>query len=152
MFYFPNVRKRNAYGDCYVCPADCSVMCPHILTSEQLGGLWRNGAFTSYSWEATTDSWFLNPYNLLRVDKIMETLRIWRIKFCCLHWKNFSWQHWMFFRLFTLCSTRVQVSSIVLSDNPCEKIGKWETCPILKEGSLLVSVKLDHLRWKLPHY
>jgi hypothetical protein len=46
-----------------------------------------------------------------------------------LHWKNFSWQHWMFFfRLFTFSSALV----IVLSDSPCERIAKWETCPILK--------------------
>ena len=46
-----------------------------------------------------------------------------------LHWKNSSRQHWMFFfRLFTFSSALV----IVLSDSPCERITKWETCPILK--------------------
>jgi hypothetical protein len=39
----------------------------------------------------------------------------------------------MFFRLFTLCSTRVCGLVSVLNDSPCERIGKWETCPILKE-------------------
>jgi hypothetical protein len=32
-----------------------------------------------------------------------------------------------FFRLFIFCSARVSGSVIVLSDNPCERIGKWET-------------------------
>jgi hypothetical protein len=32
-----------------------------------------------------------------------------------------------FFRLFTLCSTRAGALVIVLSDSPCERIGKWET-------------------------
>jgi hypothetical protein len=41
----------------------------------------------------------------------------------------------MFFPLFTLCSGRVCVLVIVLSDSLCERIGKWETCPILKEGT-----------------
>jgi hypothetical protein len=35
-----------------------------------------------------------------------------------------------FFRLFTLCSGRVSALVVVLSDNPRERIGKWETCPI----------------------
>jgi predicted transcriptional regulator len=26
---------------------------------------------------------------------------------------------------------------IVLSDSPCERIGKWETCPILKRGQVI---------------
>jgi transposase-like protein len=38
-----------------------------------------------------------------------------------------------FFRLFTVCSARVSALMIVLSDSPCDGIGKWETCPILKE-------------------
>jgi hypothetical protein len=49
------------------------------------------------------------------------------------HWQNFSWQHWtFFFRLFTLCSVRVSASVTVLDDSSCERIGRWETCPILK--------------------
>jgi hypothetical protein len=39
----------------------------------------------------------------------------------------------MFFRLFTLCSAPVSAIVIVLSESPCERIGKWETCPILKK-------------------
>jgi hypothetical protein len=39
----------------------------------------------------------------------------------------------------------VLVLVIVLNDRPCERIGKWETCPILKEEGLLVRVKLEHL-------
>jgi hypothetical protein len=39
----------------------------------------------------------------------------------------------MFFHLFTLCSACVSALVIVLSDNPCERIGKWETSLILKE-------------------
>jgi hypothetical protein len=64
-----------------------------------------------------------------------------RICLCWLHWKNFSWQHWMFFfHLFTLCSACVSVLGIVLSDSPCGKIGKWATFPILKEDRLLLFV------------
>jgi hypothetical protein len=33
--------------------------------------------------------------------------------------------------LFTLCSACVSALMIVLNDSPCERIGKWETCPIL---------------------
>jgi hypothetical protein len=43
------------------------------------------------------------------------------------------WQHWIFFRLFTRCSARVSAFVIVLSKSPCGRIGKLETCPILKE-------------------
>jgi hypothetical protein len=38
-----------------------------------------------------------------------------------------------FLHLFTLCSARVSALVIVLSDSQCERIGKWETCPILKQ-------------------
>jgi hypothetical protein len=38
----------------------------------------------------------------------------------------------MLFRLFTLCSARVSSLVIVLGDSSCERIRKWETCPILK--------------------
>jgi hypothetical protein len=37
----------------------------------------------------------------------------------------------------------------MLSVSPCEIIGKWETCPILRDRSLL-RFKLEHLRQKLP--
>jgi hypothetical protein len=40
------------------------------------------------------------------------------------------------FRLFPLCSAHVSALVIVLSGSPCERIGKWETCPILKENRL----------------
>jgi hypothetical protein len=64
-----------------------------------------------------------------------------RIRLYWLHSENFSWQHWMFFRLFTLRSACVcALVVIVLSDNLCERIAKWETCPILKEGRWLVRV------------
>jgi hypothetical protein len=57
-----------------------------------------------------------------------------RICFFWLHWKNFSWQHCiLFFRLFILRSARVSALMIVLSDSPCEIIGNWKPCPILKE-------------------
>jgi hypothetical protein len=39
-----------------------------------------------------------------------------------------------------LHSVRVSALVIVLSDGPCKRIGKWETCPILKEDRLLVHV------------
>jgi hypothetical protein len=64
-----------------------------------------------------------------------------RIYLCWLHWKNFSWQHWMlFFRLFTFCSDRASALLIVLNDSWCETIGKLETCPIMKENRSLVRV------------
>jgi hypothetical protein len=55
----------------------------------------------------------------------------------------------MFFHLFTLCSARVSEAVIVLS--PCERIGKLEICPILKEDIIdarLVGASVT----KLPHY
>jgi hypothetical protein len=62
----------------------------------------------------------------------------------CLCWpqsKNFSWQHCMFFFcLFTLCSAHVSGIVIVMSDSPCERIGKWKTCLIFKEGRSLVRI------------
>jgi hypothetical protein len=57
------------------------------------------------------------------------------ISLCWLHWKNFSFQQWIFFRLFTLCSARVSALVIVLSDSRREKIGKWKTCPIVKKDN-----------------
>jgi hypothetical protein len=42
--------------------------------------------------------------------------------------------------LFTLCSARVSALVIVLSDSPCKRIGKWETCPVFKDESSLESV------------
>jgi hypothetical protein len=42
--------------------------------------------------------------------------------------------------LFSLRSVRVSSSVIVLSDSSCGRIGKRETCPILKEERLLVRV------------
>jgi hypothetical protein len=38
-----------------------------------------------------------------------------------------------FFPLFTHCSAHVSTLVIVLSGRPRERIGKWETCPILRE-------------------
>jgi hypothetical protein len=46
----------------------------------------------------------------------------------------------MLFLLFILSSARISALVIVLNDSPCEKIGKWETCPILKENKWLVRV------------
>jgi hypothetical protein len=45
-----------------------------------------------------------------------------------------------FFRLFIFCSARVSALVSVLSESLCESIGKWETCPILKEDRSLVRV------------
>jgi hypothetical protein len=42
--------------------------------------------------------------------------------------------------VFTLCSARVSASVIMLSDSSCERITKWETCPILKEDIVAVSL------------
>jgi hypothetical protein len=42
-----------------------------------------------------------------------------------------------FFRLFTFCSARVSVLFVIFRDSPCERIGKWETCPILKKGQIV---------------
>jgi hypothetical protein len=54
--------------------------------------------------------------------------------------KNLCWQHGMFFHLFTPCSACVSALVIVLSDNLCERIGKWETCLTLKEDRSLVRI------------
>jgi hypothetical protein len=42
--------------------------------------------------------------------------------------------------LFILYSAHVSAIVIVLSEGQCERIDKWETCPILKEARLLVRV------------
>jgi hypothetical protein len=39
-----------------------------------------------------------------------------------------------------VCSARVSALMIMLSDSPWERIRKWETCPIVKEGRSLVRV------------
>jgi hypothetical protein len=42
--------------------------------------------------------WRVKDFGYIQeVDKIMETLRNWGIEFVLTTWKNFSWQHWMFF-------------------------------------------------------
>jgi hypothetical protein len=72
------------------------------------------------------------------MDKIIE---IEEQNLCWPHWKNFGWQHRMlFFRLHTLCSARVSALMIVFSDSPCERMGKLDTFPILKEDGFLVRV------------
>jgi hypothetical protein len=38
------------------------------------------------------------------------------------------------------CSAHVSALVIILSDSSCERIGKWETCPILKEDRTLVCI------------
>jgi hypothetical protein len=38
-------------------------------------------------------------------------------------------------------SARISALEIVLSNNPCERIGQWETGPILKEDRLLEHVQ-----------
>jgi hypothetical protein len=38
------------------------------------------------------------------------------------------------------CSARVSALMVVLSESPCERIGKWKTCLILKENRSLVCV------------
>jgi hypothetical protein len=88
------------------------------------------------------NQWYSTRYDMQRVDKIIGTLRNWTTEFvCCLHWKNFSCQHWMFFfSLFTLFSARVSALVTVLCDNPWERIRKWEICPTLQEDRSLVCV------------
>jgi hypothetical protein len=54
----------------------------------------------------------------------------------------------MLFRLFKLYRARVTALVIVLSDSLCERIRKWETCPILKEDRSLLRVNLEHLKQK----
>jgi hypothetical protein len=43
----------------------------------------------------------------------------------------------LFFRLLTLCCARASELVTLLSDNPCETVTKWDTCPILKRGRIL---------------
>jgi hypothetical protein len=64
---------------------------------------------------------------------------------CWLHWKNFSWQHWMFFfRLFTLCSARCQcISNCVESvwkNRKMEDLSDFETGQIV--GARLVGASV----------
>jgi hypothetical protein len=73
-------------------------------------------------------------------DKIMEKIKNWGIEFVLAKLIEHSWQHWKFFRLFALCNARVSALVIVLSDSPCEGIGKLDTCLILKEDRWLVRV------------
>jgi hypothetical protein len=48
-----------------------------------------------------------------------------RICLFWLHWKNFTWQHWMFFHLFTLCSAHVRALVIVLVTVPMNELENW---------------------------
>jgi hypothetical protein len=63
----------------------------------------------------------------------METLRNLGLEFVLAALTELQLVTSFFFRLFTLCSARVSALVIVLNDSPCERIGKWETCPILNE-------------------
>jgi hypothetical protein len=74
------------------------------------------------------------------VDIIMEILKNWGLEFVLVTLKERQLATLMFFRLFTLCSAHASALVIVLSNSPCERIGKWETCPILKEDRSLVRV------------
>jgi hypothetical protein len=50
-----------------------------------------------------------------------------RICLCWLYWKNFSWQHWMFFfRLFTFCSARVSALVIVWKNRKMWDLSDFE--------------------------
>jgi hypothetical protein len=86
--------------------------------------------------EDSTEARHLMAIIIPRADKIMKTLRNWEMELCWLHWKNFRWGHWLFFfssfTRFTLSSARFSTLLILFSDSPCEKIGKWETPPILQ--------------------
>jgi hypothetical protein len=73
----------------------------------------------------------------ITVYKIMETLRN---RICVGYTERTSDGN-------TECSSSVCLQSVVfcalvtvLSDSLCERIRKWETCPILKEGRSLVHV------------
>jgi hypothetical protein len=50
----------------------------------------------------------------------------------------------MFFCLITLRSARVSELVSVLGHSPCERIGKWEICPNLKEDRSFVRVWMKH--------
>jgi hypothetical protein len=43
----------------------------------------------------------------------------------------------VFFPLFTFCSAHISALVIVLADIPCQRIGKWEICLVLKEDKSL---------------
>jgi hypothetical protein len=43
----------------------------------------------------------------------------------------------LFFRFLTICSARVSVSVTALSENPCERIGKWETLSDFQRGKIV---------------
>jgi transposase len=47
----------------------------------------------------------------------------------------------LFFRFLTFCSAHVSASVIVLSESPCERIGKWETLSDFERGQI-VGVRL----------
>jgi hypothetical protein len=71
------------------------------------------------------------------VDKIRETLRNRGIEFVSATLKELQFATLnVVFCLFTLYTVSTLV--VVLSDSPCERIGKWETCLILKEDRSLV--------------
>jgi hypothetical protein len=44
------------------------------------------------------------------------------------------------FHLFTLCGAHVSALVTVLSDSPCERIGKWEPCTTVKEDRSLARI------------
>jgi hypothetical protein len=73
-----------------------------------------------------------------------------RICLFWLHWKNFSWRHWIFFRLFTLCSARASALVIVLGVTPCERIGKWEATWTIYNARIYEFLFAKHI-WLLVH-
>jgi hypothetical protein len=89
-------------------------------------------------------SYWLITIKIHGVDKIMETLRNLRIEFVCVCYIERTSVG------STKCSSSICLHSVVfmsvhslvtvLSDSPCERIGKWETCPILKEDRSLVHI------------
>jgi hypothetical protein len=76
-----------------------------------------------------------NSKYVQELHKIIETLTNLGIEFELATLQKLQSATINVFRLFTLCSARVTAVVILLSDIPCERIGKWETCSILKEDT-----------------
>jgi hypothetical protein len=86
------------------------------------------------------------------VDEVLETLRNLGIEFVLATLKELHLATLNVLLPF-VCTMHCSCQYIFVLDNStCERIGKWETCPILKDDRSLARVLLAHLLQKLPHY
>jgi hypothetical protein len=85
----------------------------------------------------------LNLCDIQTVDKIMETQRN-LIEFVLATLIELQLETQNVLPMFTFCSACVSALVMALSDSPCERIGKWETCPIWKRTDHWCAFSWEH--------